>query len=189
MELRKKVKRPQRYEPELLTRLDPTYVPRSTRPAFHIDYVDFNPALPPAKFPTLQYPNAIEQSEHNLARSSGTETSALGREALTSRQPWASQSQECLDLPYDALDRWEAGDDNGNRGPVGRSQQLQSMRRDHMEERFAEELEVSDEEVESGDRARSEVGYHVRDKTRLIVLKLTRIRAHYVGWISQYRFN
>lgn len=189
MELRKKVKRPQRYEPELLTRLDPTYVPRPTRPAFHIDYVDFNPALPTAKFPTIQYPNAIEQSEYSLTSSSGTETSALGREALTSKQPWASQSQECLDLPYDALDRWEAEDDNEKRGPVGRSQQLQNMRRDHMKERFAEELEGSDEEVESGDGARSEVGYDVRDKTRLIVRKLTRVRAHHVGWISQYRFN
>lgn len=164
MELRKKVKRPQRYEPELVNRLDPTYVPRSTRPALPIDYVDFNPALPPAIFPTLEYPKTAAQSKHSQTRSSGSDISALGSEAMMSQQLRADQ--ERLDLPYDALDGWGVENGSQSHRKVGRLPQLQKFGRRDKEETFARDLELSDGDNGKVDNARSNVSLRAENNVK-----------------------
>lgn len=164
MELRKKVKRPQRYEPELLTRLDPTYVPRSTRPAFPIDHVEFNSALPPAKFPTLEYPSTAAQSEHSQTRSSGSDISALDSEAVMRQQLRADQDR--LDLPYDALDGWGVEGGSQIQGQVSRLQQLEKVSRRDKEEKFARDLELSDGDNGKDDNARPNVSLRVENNVK-----------------------
>ena len=54
MQLRKKVNPPKRYKPELKdSAFEQRYTPSTDRPIFDIPYVDFDPQLPPAAFPTL----------------------------------------------------------------------------------------------------------------------------------------
>lgn len=162
MELRKNVKRPHRYEPELLAHLDPTCVPRSTRPAFHIDYIDFNPALPPAKFPTLKYPKPSEHSKYQT-RGSGSHISSLGRQAVTNQQLLPDQSQEGLDVPYDATDRWEGKDEVQDQVLVGSIQQFHNPKGDEREKWAYEGLEISDDEGKKGVKGRLYVSFNVQD--------------------------
>ncbi|KAL9122131.1 MAG: hypothetical protein Q9187_001308 [Circinaria calcarea] len=72
MELRKKVNPPKRYMPELSdSPFEQRYVPPTDRPSFDIPYVDFNPLLPPAAFPTLDSAEvARRQSQANFNRNS-----------------------------------------------------------------------------------------------------------------------
>lgn len=72
MELRKKVNPPKRYLPELSdSPLEQRYIPHTDRPSFDIPYVDFNPLLPPAAFPTLDSAEvARRQSQANFSRNS-----------------------------------------------------------------------------------------------------------------------
>ncbi|MCJ1282242.1 Mucin-12 [Xylographa opegraphella] len=54
MELRKRVVPPKRYEPEISD--GERYMPTARKALFRPPYVDFNPHLPPAAFPTLDEP-------------------------------------------------------------------------------------------------------------------------------------
>jgi len=162
MELRKNVKRPQRYEPELLARLDPTYVPRSTRPACHIDYIDFNPALPPAKFPTLKYPKVSEHPKYQT-RGSDSQISSLGREVVTNQQLSPDQAREGLDVPYNATDGWEGKDEVQDQVPVSSIQQFHNPKADQKEKWAYEGLEISDDEGRKGVRARLYVSSNVQN--------------------------
>lgn len=55
MELRKKVKRPQRYEPEIDDAGRERYIPPLNRPIFRTPFVEYNPNMRPAAFPTLDH--------------------------------------------------------------------------------------------------------------------------------------
>lgn len=72
MQLRKKVNPPKRYKPELKdSTFEQRYTPHTDKPVFDIPYVDFNPYLPPAAFPTLDSVEvALRQSQGNINRNS-----------------------------------------------------------------------------------------------------------------------
>lgn len=80
MELRKTIKRPQRYEEEIAGQHDTSVAIHSVRPARPIPFVDFNPNLPPAAFPTLDSPKVrVPDEPHHTVNSSN--------EAASSAQP------------------------------------------------------------------------------------------------------
>lgn len=71
MELRKKVNRPQRYEPEIddAGRAE-RYIPPLNRPIFPTSFIEYNPILRPAAFPTLhQAQTALSEQDHAPERS------------------------------------------------------------------------------------------------------------------------
>ncbi len=86
MELRKTVKRPQRFEPELSTYVQRTNAPRSTRPSLPMPFVDYNPDLPPAAFPTLEIRTAIEHTGLYQSKSKGITVPRSGREGARNEQ-------------------------------------------------------------------------------------------------------
>jgi hypothetical protein len=73
MNLRKHVKAPQRYEPELVDApYEERYMPTARKPLFRPPIVEYNPRLPPAAFPTLDKPRPELSETHQ-----GTELGML----------------------------------------------------------------------------------------------------------------
>ena len=85
MELRKNIKAPKRYEPELADAPhEVRYMPRGdSKPLFHPPFIDYNPYLPPAAFPTIDstVPAAYDNARERLP---GKERQDGGRQVGTS---------------------------------------------------------------------------------------------------------
>ena len=163
MELRKKVKRPQRYEPELDPRLDPAYTPRSTRPAFPIAFADFNPNLPPAAFPTLDNTKVGVEAKHHQVKRNKSRTSSSDHVIARDRKSLPNQLKKRSDPSNDAHHHSEAGDKGQDGEHDSDMQVLQTEGIYSKEEWFAKEMQTSDEEEELDDR-RSEVSPHVVER-------------------------
>ena len=84
MELRKNIKAPKRYEPELADEPhEVRYMPRGeSKPLFRPPFIDYNPHLPPAAFPSLDstVPAAYDKAREWLL---GKERQDGGRKAET----------------------------------------------------------------------------------------------------------
>ena len=114
MELRRRVIPPKRYEPELSD--GERYMPTVRKALFRPRYVDFNPHLPPAAFPTLDEPGRT-LSELDLGTELGepcqqllptqSESTARGLGSLQQ----GSRSSHSLATPFVAMEShtWNAG--------------------------------------------------------------------------------
>ena len=75
MELRKKVKRPQRYEPETDdTGRAERYIPPLNRPIFSVPFIEYNPDLRRAAFPTLDPAQTALNKQDHVAEPSETKS-------------------------------------------------------------------------------------------------------------------
>ena len=75
MELRKKVRRPQRYEPEVDDAgRGERYIPPLNRPIFLTPFTDYNPTLRPAAFPTLDQAQTAPSEQDHAAEPSKTKS-------------------------------------------------------------------------------------------------------------------
>lgn len=146
MELRKKVKRPQRYEPEPDTHLQETYTPHALRPAFPSPFVDFNPDLPPATFPTFDQPRLADLSGRYHTTNSRTEASPLGPEAPTGQQLPRDEVEELLVPSYTSQGIWQASGGPQKQVLVDKLQLLRRKMDRSEEDWISQEMETSDEE-------------------------------------------
>ena len=90
MELRKQVKQPSRYEPELADAThEERYMPRTKKPLFRPPFVDFNPRLPPAIFPSLDEPRVDLSETHRVSdfETHQIVSSNTGHQHLNSTEP------------------------------------------------------------------------------------------------------
>ncbi|KAI9811849.1 MAG: hypothetical protein M1827_005200 [Pycnora praestabilis] len=143
MDLRKNTRRPQRYEPEQDYACEMTYVPPPQRPVFAPPFVDFNPNLPPAAFPTLSA-NPLEGSR---AQSGGQGY----LENLNPRQPVLS-GEEKGEIRIRLFGTMNARYSNGLENPtyVKNLKRMKELGEMTKEERFLKECETSSEEDTSG---------------------------------------
>lgn len=160
MELRKKVKRPQRYEPETddAGRAE-RYLPPLNRPVFSVPIIEYNPDLRPAAFPTLdpaqtalsEQDHVVEPSETKSRQQADT-VSIVQRplrqlDSATSRAPDQIEARTGI-TPGIAVEDENRRASNCDDNPVYvRNMQLSqqwSQRTDH--DWNIQEMETSDEE-------------------------------------------
>lgn len=162
MELRKKVKRPQRYEPEIddAGRAE-RYIPPLDRPIFPTPFVEYNPSLRPAAFPTLDRVQIVPSKQDNATEASSTKS---GQQAATISIPERTLSQTNTaksrtpirteprtgHMPASAVEDENRAASNCHQNPVYASNlqlsQMWSQRTEH--DWNIQEMETSDEEEE-----------------------------------------
>lgn len=160
MELRKKVKRPQRYEPEIddAGRAE-RYIPPLNRPIFPTPFVEYNPSLPAAAFPTLSQVQIVPSEQNHATEASRTKS---GQQAATisiaertlsqtntakSRTPSRTEPRRGH-IPASAVEDENLAASNCDQNPVYTSNlqlsQMGSQRTEH--DWNIQEMETSDEE-------------------------------------------
>ena len=92
MELRKKIRAPKRYEPEISDApYESRYIPSGdSKPLFHPPFIEYNPHLPPAAFPTLDSPVPAKSDRHRER--------SLGKDAEKDVQPHDVGNSTPLDI-------------------------------------------------------------------------------------------
>ncbi|MCJ1395055.1 hypothetical protein MMC18_007936 [Xylographa bjoerkii] len=157
MELRRRVVPPKRYEPELSD--GERYMPSVRKPLFRPPYVDFNPHLPPAAFPTLDGP-VRTLSESNLVVELGEPWQHL---LPTQSEPTAQDSGNLQQRPQSSHPpvtpfvvmedhMWDAGIYPHNPEYFQSLASLESGLSQEELEWNMQEMETSDEDEDSGER-------------------------------------
>ncbi|MCJ1378945.1 hypothetical protein MMC17_002044 [Xylographa soralifera] len=157
MELRRRVVPPKRYEPELSD--GERYMPTVRKALFRPPYVDFNPHLPPAAFPTLDEP-VRTLSEVDLGTELGepcqhlpaTQSESTARDLGGLQQ--GPSSSHLPATPFVAMENhtWNAGIYPHNPGYF---QSLANLESGLSQEEFdwnMQEMETSDEDENNGQR-------------------------------------
>lgn len=143
MELRKKIKRPQRYQPDHDKHPWESHISNALPPASATPFVDFNPDLPAAAFPTLEQPSIATRCP---ALSSETARSTVATEGGRSRIVQREEAGELLQPTDTSRESWLAS--NGPQNQIFMNN-LQLLRRDmgkSEEDWVMQEMETSDEE-------------------------------------------
>lgn len=160
MELRKKVKRPQRYEPEIDDdgRAE-RYIPPLNRPIFPTPFVEYNPSLRPAAFPTLGQVQIVPSKQNDATEASSTKsgqqaaTIAIAERTLSQSNTAKSETPSRNEprtghTPASAMEDENLAASNCRQNPVYASNlqlsQMWSQRTEH--DWNIQEMETSDEE-------------------------------------------
>ena len=162
MELRKHVKQPSRYEPEIP---EERHTPRTKKLIFRPPFVDFNPHLPPAAFPSLEKPRVSLSETHHVRDFGGKDTCQIVHpngtyQKMDSNQPLLpSGENRSLVSSQDPMisasipSCWNYDLSEGHK-PLTRnySQHQDGLRRELQAQRFIHDMETSDEDTAPSDR-------------------------------------
>ena len=165
MELRKHVKQPTRYEPEVAdTRHEERYMPRIKKPLFRPPFVDFNPHLPPAAFPSLDTARVTLSETHYVDNINDSQTrqivsSDISHQSLDSIQPLLP-SVESMSLAPSRNPMISAGIPNygpdtlndGHNFPIHTSQRQDGFQDVLPARGIMHEMETSDEDMAPSDQ-------------------------------------